>query len=142
MPKILQLLSKKLDEVEFIVADLKIIGLVYKEYKIHDAQLLRARGYLGRGVGTAFSMGGLAAAYYTKNYKKTIKAELNIEERAMLRKYYYKQRIETWELFPEQVKAEDVISIDFNHLHLNLLKRLLPIKRMNTKELITTEELP
>jgi hypothetical protein len=95
MPKILQILSKKLDEVEFIVSDLKIIGLIYKEYKIHDAQLLRARSYLGHGVGTAFSMGGLAAAYYLKNFKKTIKSELNIEERALLRKHYYKQRIET-----------------------------------------------
>jgi hypothetical protein len=105
-------------------------------------QVLRASKYLGRGDCAAFSMGGLAAAHYIKNYKKSIKAELVSAERALLRKYYYKQRTETWELFPDKIRAEDLISIDFNHQYLRLQKEVLPIKRINAKEVKITEELP
>ncbi len=58
---------------------------------------------------------------------------MGLNEKAILRKYFYKQRAEVWELLPDDVRAEELISIDFNHLYLRLLTLKLPVKKQKNK---------
>ncbi len=50
-------------------------------------------------------------------------------EKALLRKYFYKQRLEVWELLPTEAGPEEFLSIDFNHLYLKQLMQKLPINQ-------------
>jgi hypothetical protein len=122
--------------LQIIVSDLTIIGLRYKDYTIHDASLYRAVKYLNFKNHQAYSMGGLAVNYFKKKFKLNIKSELDLNERVILRKYFYKQRAEVWELLPDDIRAEELLSIDFNHLYLRLLTLKLPVKKQKNKNVV------
>lgn len=100
---------------------------------ICQGSLQEANKYLDNFENNAWTHRGLALSFYKKYCKQAKKEELTLKEKWILRKYYYKQRLEIWEIIGEELQAQDIVRIDFNHLYLNMMKTPLPIKKKNTQ---------
>jgi hypothetical protein len=111
--------------------------LQWKAYKIKQTNINKALNYLGIDAPNAWSLRSLALRYYKLKYKTKINSELNLKERILLRRYFFKNRLEVWRLLDEQQKHTDLIKIDFNHMYLMQQTQKLPIKK---KQIIDEQE--
>jgi len=129
MEKILSIFKAKLNEVRPITSDMSIVGLRYKNYIIKDFKMQRAETLLKLKNNPNFTLGGLAKHWLKVEGGLVVKNALTLEETLALREHFYQGRLEVFKLLSYRPKDSKLVSLDFNHMYLNIMRGPLPLKR-------------
>lgn len=107
---------------------MRVVGIKYKNYCIRDSDLREASNFLKLKNAAAYTFGGLSKQWLKIHKIKNLKLKLTIKEEILLRNNFFQNRIEVFTLITNKQLNQNLYSIDFNQLYLNLLKQALPIK--------------
>ena len=125
IPQILKIFKNRIKDLKVITSGFAVIGFLYKDYCIKTKGMYKIEKNFKTSSKNVFTAGGLVIDKLktTKNLKKHFRAK-NTNK---LRKYFYQQRQEVWQIIREDESASDFISIDFNHHYLKQMCKSYPL---------------
>ena len=132
--KILVIFKNNMGSLKVITSDMVFVGLQYKNYMIKDYKIIEVEKLLNLKTARCFTLGGISKQLLKQFVASDIKLNLNAAEEIILREHFYQNRVEVFKLLGLKPKDSTLISIDFNHLYLNLMQQKLPTKKLNIQK--------